>query len=85
MKKYSKEDPEYRGNGHYVIDGVEFMSIWTYKRFKNLSGNTTSQNGDEAIKLSNLGIKAIATTPDIGNFDKIYVYPTSDLNNFYNN
>jgi hypothetical protein len=31
MKQYQKGDLEYRSNGHYVVDGIEYMSIWAYK------------------------------------------------------
>lgn len=83
MKQFSKNDPEYRGNGHYVIDGIEFMSIWTYKNKFSAGINNTKQNGAEAVELSNLNIDIRRSKPDFGNFDNIYIYPVSELNNFY--
>lgn len=83
MKQFSKNDPEYRGNGHYVIDGIEYMSIWTYKNKFSTGINTTKQNGAEAVELSNLNIDIRRSKPDFGNFDTIYMYPVSDLHSFY--
>ena len=83
MKQYSKTDQEYRGNGHYEIDGVEYMSIWTYKNKNNVGVNTNQANGSDAISLGSAGITAVRTKPDFGNFDNIYVYPVMDLDGFY--
>jgi hypothetical protein len=83
MKQFCKEDPEYRGNGHYVIEGIEYMSVWTFKNKFFMGINTTKQNGEDAISLSSLGVKTQRSKPDFGNFDNIYIYPVSDLNNFY--
>ena len=83
MKQYSKEDPEYRGNGHYVIDGIEYMSIWTYKKKKGMMNNSNSINGAEAIELTSNGVSSKRSKPDFGGFDNIYLYPYTDLNNFY--
>jgi hypothetical protein len=82
MKQYSKEDPEYRGNGHYLIDGIEYMSVWTYKKKKDMPNNSNSMNGAEAIKLSTNGVKSMRSKPDFGNFDNIYIYPVSRFEEF---
>lgn len=31
MAQYSKESSEYISNGHYRINGVDYMSVWTFK------------------------------------------------------
>ena len=48
MKQYSQEDSEYISNGHYEINGVEYMSIWTYKNKKHIGDNSTQTNASEA-------------------------------------
>ena len=83
MKQYSQEDSEYISNGHYEIDGVEYMSIWTYKNKKHVGDNSTQTNASEARIFANKGFSCISTKPDFGNFAQIYVYPVSDLDNYY--
>ncbi len=84
MKQFSQNDPEYKGNGHYIIDGIEYMSIWTYKKKKGHSNNSNSVNGEEGIQLTANGVETKRTKPDFGGFDNIYVYPVEELNKFYN-
>ena len=83
MKQYSKFDPEYRGNGHYVIEGIEYMSIWTYKNKTGKGINTTSTNAQEARELASQGTHYLTSKPDFGNFDQILIYPLEVLNSFY--
>lgn len=83
MAHYSKENNEYRGNGHYVIDGVEFMSVWTFKNKHGIQPNDWKSNGNEGQELISQGGKVHSSTPDFGNFDKIYIYPVSDLEEYY--
>ena len=83
--RYDKNSPEYISNGHYKIQGEEFMSIWTYKRLKGITPNTNKNNGSEGIKLLTEIDKPHHTcVPDIGNFDEVYLYPLSALEKFYN-
>ena len=84
MKQYTKNDPEYRDNGYYVIEGAEYMSIWTYKNRKRVGVNTTAVNGQEARALASNGTPYLTSKPDFGNFDQILIYPVEELNNFYN-
>lgn len=83
MKQYSKEDQEYISNGHYLIDGVEYMSIWTYKNKKSVGENSTQMNASEARTLASMGLKCISTKPDFGNFSQIYIYRVEDLDGYY--
>ena len=83
MKQYSKEDREYISNGHYLIDGVEYMSIWTYKKIKGVGENSTQMNASEARTFSSMGLSCISTKPDFGNFAQIYIYKKEDLDNYY--
>jgi hypothetical protein len=84
MKQYQKGDLEYRSNGHYLVEGIEFMSVWTYKNSRGLANNLTSINGREAIELSSFCSKLISTKPDFGGFDNIYAYQVNELDTFYN-
>jgi hypothetical protein len=84
MKQYTKNDPEYRDNGYYVIEGAEYMSIWTYKNRKRVGVNRTAVNGQEARALASIGTPYLTSKPDFGNFDQILIYPVEELNNFYN-
>ena len=36
MTHYSKNDLEYRNNGHYQINDIDYMSIWTFKNKHNI-------------------------------------------------
>jgi hypothetical protein len=36
MSKFKKGDSEYISNGHYSIEGTEYMSIWTFKKHNNI-------------------------------------------------
>ena len=78
---YSKDSPEYLGNGHYKINGVEFMSVWTFKNKHNLPQK--SQNPNEGKELSMLVQNKKASKPDFGLFKQIYIYPVSDLEEYY--
>ena len=81
MESYSKDSPEYLGNGHYNIDGVEFMSVWTFKNKHNLPQK--SQNPNEGKELSAKIQNKKRSKPDFGSFDFIYIYPVSDLEDYY--
>lgn len=87
MKQFKKGDPEYIENGHYTIDGIDYMSIWTYKNEHNFnrSDNSNSINGIESIELLSSGINFYNSKPDFGGFSEIKIFPVEDLKNFYNN
>lgn len=80
---YSKDSPEYLGNGHYKINGVEFMSVWTFKNKHNLPQNTKIQNSNEGKELSMKVQNKKIIKPDFGLFEQIYIYPVSDLEEYY--
>lgn len=83
MGHYSKDSTEYRDNGHYEIDGIEFMSIWTFKRKHNIKPNDSSSNGKEGQELGSKVGDIHTSTPDFGNFDKIFLYSVESLEGFY--
>lgn len=83
MKVFKEGDSEYISNGHYLIDGVNYMSVWTYKNKNRIEPNTTRINGSEGIQLSARNITIYESEPDYGNFGKILLYPEAVLEEFY--
>ena len=84
MKQFKKGDLEYRSNGYYVVEGIDYMSIWTYKIKHNILSNSKELNGQDAIELSSICSSIISTFPDFGGYDNIYAYPVKELETFYN-
>ena len=81
MTNYSSESPEYISNGHYKIDGVEFMSVWTFKNAHKMTMKSKNPNeGKDVAAKCDVKYK---TKPDFGSFDFIYVYPISELEDYY--
>jgi hypothetical protein len=80
---YKKGDPEYRSNGHYVIEGEDWMSIWTYKNKMGLGNNSTPVNGSEAKELLSMGKQTNNSVPDFGSFGNILLFKETDLNAYY--
>lgn len=81
MVEYSKESPEYISNGHYRIKEVDFMSVYTFKKTHNMS--MKEKNPDEGMKLAAKCEIKYKTKPDFGAFDFVYVYPISELEDYY--
>ncbi len=85
MAQFSKESPEYISNGHYRINGGEFMSVWTFKN-KNrgaTSPNTTPINGQEGKELAQQCSEVYSSKPDFGGFDEILLFPINELREYY--
>lgn len=94
-KVYRRGDSEYITNGHYRINKVDYMSIWTFKNKhakvsnggKSISKfaftNTNSRNGQESIELINKGYSYYNSEPNFGNYSEIKIYKESDLKRFY--
>jgi hypothetical protein len=78
----SKESSEYRSNGHYVINGENWMSVWTYKKNNGIEPMDSASNSAQGKEM-HASYEAIASKPDFGNYDKIYLYNDSDLNTYY--
>ena len=81
--KFSQNSDEYIENGYYVIEGVSYMSIWTFKNKNFLPNNYTKINGEEGKLLIANGVKYYPSIPDFGDFDEIFIYPVDELNKFY--
>lgn len=83
MNKLKKGDQEYISNGHYRVEGEDFMSIWTFKNKKGITPNDTASNGSAGLHMK-AAYESIPTVPDFGNFDTIYVFNVRDLSTYFN-
>jgi hypothetical protein len=81
MTTYSKESPEWIANGHYKIDGQDFMSVWTFKNTHNMTMKIRNPNEGKELA-AKCAIKH-KTKPDFGSFEYIYVYPVNELEDYY--
>ena len=81
--KYKKGCSEYISNGHYEIDSIRYMSIWSFKKSHNIEPNYDNVNGPEGRELSSNGVRSFESKPDFGNYDMVLIYPISDLENYY--
>jgi len=81
MVEYSKESSEYVSNGHYKIKEVDFMSVYTFKKAHNMSMKEKNPNeGKELAAKCEIKYK---TKPDFGSFVFVYVYPITELEDYY--
>lgn len=83
MGQFDKNSEEYISNGHYRINGVNFMSVWTFKKKQGIEPNNNSANGSEGQELNKLGFNIHSSTPDFGGFSTIYIYPVEELEKYY--
>jgi len=83
MKIYDNESPEYLGNGHYKIEGHEFMSIWAFKKKHGIEPNTTVSNGPEGKELCAKTKSFHHSKPDASNFDSVFIYHLNELEKHY--
>jgi hypothetical protein len=81
---YNKTSEEYISNGHYRINGEDFMSVWTFKKKYGIFPNTNQSNGEDGQTLMSEDVTFYPTKPDFGGFNTIYVYPVTELKKFYN-
>jgi hypothetical protein len=81
---YSKKSPEYISNGHYLIDGKEYMSVWTYKNnYVRFVENCTELNVQEGRSLSVECSSSFYAKPDKGPFKKVLIFPVDELYKFF--
>ena len=85
MTDFSKDSNEYQSNGHYRINGRDFMSIWTFKnKHSGTTENSTPINGNEGKELAQKATEVYSTTPDFGGFNEILIFPVPELKEYYN-
>ncbi|MBK6833772.1 MAG: hypothetical protein IPG89_05630 [Bacteroidetes bacterium] len=83
MAHFDKNSNEYNGNGHYNVGGKEFMSIWTFKNKHKLTPNNNNVNGAEGQQLFDTKVEFHSCTPDFGGFASVFIYPVTELENYY--
>jgi len=81
---FDKESAEYLDNGHYKIDGVEYMSVWAFKKTFDLQPyNDHKLNGSEGMEMTKKYTDMHTSTPDFGGWSKIYLFKVTDLKDHY--
>lgn len=75
--------PEYRDNGHFVIDEKHWMSIWKFKKVYQLGDNTNATNRAESIRLSMLSQAKEFLPPAKTGFKTIKIFDVAILESFY--
>ena len=83
MAHFDKDSSEYKSNGHYEIGGVDYMSIWAFKKRNNISPNDKESNGREGRELTAKYKEIHSSSPDFGGYSKIFLYKLSDLEDYY--
>jgi len=79
MKTYAKTDSEYQENGHYIVGGVSYMSLYTYRNLHGLPTVSPEINKNIGLNINPLICKHIETIPDKGPFNIIKAYELSYL------
>ena len=79
----TKDSSEYRSNGHYQVDGEDWMSIWTYKKKNGLDFKDSDQNKSDGLNMTSK-YESIASKPDVGPFDEINIFKVADLTTYLN-
>ncbi len=77
---FSLDSKEYVENGLYIIDGVEFYSIWTFKNKFHIGNNNNKQN---KIDASNIEGMFHLSKPDFGAFRSIKIFPKHKLFKYF--
>lgn len=79
MKTYTKTDSEYQENGHYIVGGVSYMSLYTYRCIQGLPMVTPEINKNIGLNINPIVCDHIKTLPDEGPFNIIKAYDLSYL------
>ena len=77
---FSKENPEYISNGHYKVDGIEYKTIYSYRKAHGFGLGSPTENKSLADKLVNVENRYIETKPDFGRFECVKAYRVDILN-----
>lgn len=76
-------DKTFISEGHYKDnEGVEFMSIWTFKKKNFINPNTTEANGQDALQMQDFN-RFRGPYNQSPNFKEGWMYDTRQLNEFY--
>lgn len=84
-KIYSKEGTKevYQSNGHYRINSIDYMSIWTFKNKYQIKENTNDINAADSKELVSRGIGYEISVPDLGRFPTVKIFKVDDLEQYY--
>jgi hypothetical protein len=83
MAQFDKNSDGYLGNGHYNINGKEYMSIWTFKNKYGIEPNNSKVNDADGQELIFGGTEYFESIPDFGNSSLVYIYPLEELEYHY--
>jgi hypothetical protein len=81
---YSKEETpsEYQENGHYLIDGVDYMSLWAYKG--NFEKNIFTDKNSETAGILKKRYLFEISKPDLGKMNQVLIFRLENLEKHYN-
>jgi len=86
MRELTQNSPEYRSNGHYEIEGVDFMSVYTYKHlYRNDIDNEKSKNSKVTNEMGiRYGLPPYKGIMEFGEFEGEFVqlHKKTDLEEF---
>ena len=77
-KVYNKSDKEYIKNGHYFIEGRDWMTMWTFKNEYKIAGNNPVQNTLDTVKLKAPFTMFYKCMPDMGQGER-HLFSLKDL------
>lgn len=76
-------DKTFLGEGHYRgNDGVEYMSIWTFKKKNYISPNDRFANADEALQIQHFN-RFRGPFNQSRDFKEGWMYDVEQLKEFY--
>lgn len=84
IHNFDQNSPEHRGNGHYEIGGIQYMSIWTFLNSNNLRMPDNETTGTLTMRMeSKFGLYPYKGIMEIGRMKGEYVqlHRVEDLKN----
>lgn len=82
MAHFDNRSPEYKDNGHYVINNIDFMSLWRFKENHGLSSTNDNQiNAEDGIKIG--GAEHTCEVELKSKFETVNIYPLEVLKSYY--
>ena len=76
---------ERQDNGVYLIDGVMWYSVWSFKKALGIKLNNNELNLEDAIHLSRrFNDEHILIEPEVGDFRTVKGFKEDHLKEYYN-
>ena len=86
MKELTPNSPEYRDNGYYVINDIEYYSVWTFKKTFRYDIDNTKENNTEVTNAMNkkYGASLFKGLMEIGEYkgEFVQLHKKVDLEDF---